>query len=73
MPRTSWTKTIEFIEDNDLINELVSGKENPNSIYIIGNPVHWLGFMVVSPDDPLGVPRESVGTEYMQKEVNWHI
>ena len=23
-------------------------------VYLIGNPQHWLGFMVASPDDPLG-------------------
>lgn len=52
----------EFIEDHGLINELVSGKEDPNCIYLIGNPVHRLGFMVASPDDPLGFenPAEAV-------------
>jgi len=44
----------EFIQDHDLISKLESGEEKPDSIYIIGNPVHWLGFMVVSSDDPLG-------------------
>ena len=44
----------EFIEDHGLINELVSGKKDPNCIYLIGNPVHRMGFMVSSPDDPLG-------------------
>jgi hypothetical protein len=44
----------EFIEDRDVIQELMFGKEDPKSIYLIGNPVHWLGFMVVSSDDPLG-------------------
>ena len=40
--------------DNHLSDGLVSDKENQNPIYLIGNPVHRLGFMVVSPDDPLG-------------------
>ena len=47
-------ETDRFIENSDLANELVSDKENPKCIYLIGNPVHRLGFMVASPDDPLG-------------------
>jgi hypothetical protein len=42
----------EYIENEPLIAEL--SEETNQSIYIIGNPKHWLGFMVVSPDDPLG-------------------
>jgi hypothetical protein len=40
----------------------MSDKEDPNCIYLIGNPVHRLGFMVASPDDPLGFkdPAEAV-------------
>ena len=41
-----------YTENMDLIEE-VSGEGNPY-IYIIGNPEHRLGFMVASPDDPLG-------------------
>ena len=44
----------ESIDGSELINELVSNEEKSNPIYIIGNPAHWLGFMVVSSDDPLG-------------------
>jgi hypothetical protein len=44
----------ESIDGSELINELVSNEEKSNPIYLIGNPVHWLGFMVVSSDDPLG-------------------
>ena len=44
----------ELIEDRDVIQELISGKEDPKNIYLIGNPVHPLGFMVASSDDPLG-------------------
>ena len=42
----------EYIENRSLIKE-VSGETN-KTIYIIGNPLHRLGFMVASPDDPLG-------------------
>ena len=42
----------EYIENKPLIAE-VSGEAN-KTIYIIGNPLHRLGFMVASPDDPLG-------------------
>jgi hypothetical protein len=42
----------EYIENEPLLAEL--SEETNQSIYIIGNPEHWLGFMVVSPDDPLG-------------------
>jgi len=42
----------EYIENKPLITEI--SKERKQSIYIIGNPEHLLGFMVVSPDDPLG-------------------
>ena len=45
-------------EDENYIDNLESVLErlNPDdeSIYIIGNPRHQLGFMVASPDDPLG-------------------
>ena len=42
----------EYIENKPLIAEI--SNERNQSIYIIGNPEHLLGFMVVSPDDPLG-------------------
>jgi hypothetical protein len=44
----------QFIPNRNLTNELTTGKGTPNRFYLIGNPVHWLGFMVVSSDDPLG-------------------
>jgi len=52
----------EVIDGSKVINELVSVKEKSNPIYLIGNPVHWLGFMVASSDDPLGYedPAEAV-------------
>ena len=42
----------EYIENKPLITEVSAGTNK--TIYIIGNPLHRLGFMVASPDDPLG-------------------
>ena len=42
----------EYTENKPLIEDV--SRERNHSIYIIGNPHHPLGFMVVSPDDPLG-------------------
>lgn len=42
----------EYLENEPLIEEV--SKERNGSVYIIGNPRHPLGFMVASPDDPLG-------------------
>jgi len=42
----------EYWENNALIQEVSGEKDKP--IYIIANPLHPLGFMVASPDDPLG-------------------
>jgi hypothetical protein len=42
----------EYAANKPLIEEI--SKESNKSIYIIGNPDHRLGFMVASPDDPLG-------------------
>lgn len=47
-------ETDQSIEGSNLANELVSDKERDSKIYLIGNPVHQMGFMVASPDDPLG-------------------
>ena len=66
----------DFIQNHDLINKLESDEEKPNSIYIIGNPVHWLGFMVVSSDDPLGFenPIEAVSElGQMRKSAGNHL
>ncbi len=43
------------IEGPEILNEVISSNEEPKSIYLIGNPEHRLGFMVASPDDPLGI------------------
>ena len=69
-------ETDQFIENSDLANELVSDKENQNPIYLIGNPVHRLGFMVASPDDPLGFkdPAEAVSElGQMRKDTGSHL
>ena len=42
----------EYVENEPLIAEV--SKEARDAVYIIGNPNHRLGFMVASPDDPLG-------------------
>ena len=42
----------EYIENKHLIAEVSAGTKKTK--YIIGNPRHRLGFMVTSPDDPLG-------------------
>ena len=42
----------EYFENRDLIKEV--SEEKKKALYIIGNPKHTLGFMVASPDDPLG-------------------
>ncbi|MDY6990196.1 MAG: hypothetical protein SWQ30_19310 [Thermodesulfobacteriota bacterium] len=42
----------EYVENEPLITEI--SRETTDSVYIIGNPNHRLGFMVASPDDPLG-------------------
>ena len=47
----------EYIED--ALEELLNQSEETKSVYIIGNPSHHLGFIVASPDDPLGY-KESV-------------
>ena len=47
----SGTVEVEYIDIQEDLAGLDTG-ENP--IYIIGNPDHRLGFMVASPDDPLG-------------------
>ena len=41
-----------YTENESLIQNV--SEEAEKSIYIIGNPQHRLGFMVASPDDPLG-------------------
>ena len=64
----------EYRENKALIKE-VSG-EKARTIYIIGNPRHRLGFMVASPDDPLGYddPIEAVSElGLMRKDSGNHL
>ena len=42
----------QYIEQNVEDIAILDNRHKP--IYIIGNPLHRLGFMVASPDDPLG-------------------
>ena len=49
----------DFLDENDqycdnLATVLARAKKADEQIYLIGNPQHRLGFMVASPDDPLG-------------------
>ena len=51
-------------KENNLIKEITKGGSNmvhksmpadeDQPVYIIGNPFHYLGFMVIGDDDPLG-------------------
>jgi hypothetical protein len=48
-----------FLDENEQyverrVDELVILDQSDEAIFIIGNPGHRLGFMVVSPDNPLG-------------------
>ena len=66
----------EFIDASQAIDELASEEEEPDPIYLIGNPVHWLGFMVASPDDPLGYgsPVEAISDlGQIRKEAGNHL
>jgi len=56
-----------FLDENeeyarDTLEKLLKKSNETYPIYIIGNPCHDLGFMVASPDDPLGYknPAEAV-------------
>jgi hypothetical protein len=42
----------EYAENNALIAEVSEERSKP--VFIVANPDHRLGFMVTSPDDPLG-------------------
>ena len=52
----------QFAENEELVKEIRFQEEKAGCIYLIGNPKHPLGFMVASPDDPLGFkdPAEAV-------------
>jgi hypothetical protein len=64
----------EYLENKDLIKEIALEKRE--AIYIIGNPQHRLGFMVASPDDPLGYdnPVEALSDlGQMRKDAGGHL
>jgi len=64
----------EFIRNDQLVKEITEDEEKP--ICIIGNPEHRLGFMVASPDDPLGFedPTEAVSElGQMRSEAGSHL
>ena len=64
----------EFIQNDQVVKEITGDEEK--SIYIIGNPDHYLGFMVASPDDPLGFedPAEAVSElGQMRNEAGRHL
>ncbi len=66
----------QFIEDDQLVKEVISNEEKGDWIYLIGNPDHPLGFMVASPDDPLGFkdPAEAVSElGQMRNSVGSHL
>ena len=63
-----------YFENTDLLSEIQSDAHKP--VYVIGNPKHHLGFMVASPDDPLGYtdPVEAVSElGQMRKEFGSHL
>ena len=64
----------EYMENEVLIKEVSEKQSKP--IFIIGNPEHRLGFMIASPDDPLGYtdPAEAVsGLGQMRQDYGSHL
>ena len=64
----------EYRENEALIKEV--SEERSTLIFIIGNPAHRLGFIVASPDDPLGYtdPAEAVsGLGQMRQDYGTHL
>ncbi|MBC8416979.1 MAG: hypothetical protein H8E10_00095 [Desulfobacterales bacterium] len=64
----------EYRENEALIKEV--SEERSTLIFIIGNPAHRLGFIVASPDDPLGYtdPAEAVsGLGQMRQDYGSHL
>jgi hypothetical protein len=68
-----------FLGDND---EFIQGIDTPppqepeESLYVIGNPNHHLGFMIASMDDPLAYrnPVEAISElGYMRKDFGRHL
>ena len=64
----------EYMENESLIEDVSNESKKP--IYLIGNPEHSLGFMVASPDDPLGYnnPAEALSDlGQMRKDFGRHL
>ena len=64
----------QYMENRSLIADVA--EEKSQNIYIIGNPQHWLGFMVASSDDPLGYddPAEALSAlGQMRKDSGNHL
>ena len=64
----------QYFENSALLEDVSNQSEKP--IYIIGNPRHPLGFMVTSPDDPLGYqdPAEALSElSQMRKDFGIHL
>ena len=71
----------DFLDENDQyielgIEDVANLSESDESMYIIGNPEHRLGFMVDSSDDPLGYkkPAEALSDlGQMRKDYGSHL
>jgi hypothetical protein len=70
-----------FLDENDQyiehsIDDVANLNESDESIYIIGNPQHRLGFIVASPDDPLGYKEPAAALSdlgQMRKDYGSHL
>ena len=70
-----------FLDENDQyiehsVDEVANLNESAESMYIIGNPEHRLGFMVASPDDPLGYKEPAAALSdlgQMRKDYGTHL
>ena len=62
--------------DGNIIEHLLKSADENKPIYIIGNPIHFLGFMVASPDEPMGYrnPAEAISDlGQMRKDFGKHL
>jgi hypothetical protein len=63
-----------YFDNTSLVGEV--SNEKIKATYIIGNPSHHLGFMVASPDDPIGYndPAEAISVlEQMRNDFGRHL
>ena len=71
----------DFLDENDQyiehsIEDVAILNESDETIYIIGNPEHQLGFMVASADDPLGYKEPAAALSdlgQMRKDYGSHL